>query len=157
MRRANRVSGDGSWPMLVSSADEATSFIEPPAPANDMDLAPPRRTFERDRLADAVRATASRAMTETLLSFALYGAALYPYFGDPSWMLDGEDPDEPMEFTSLASDAWQARRPRREEWSDAAPAQGTPARPPGACRVGRTRSLLARLRQWMVGSAWAGD
>jgi hypothetical protein len=157
MRRANRVSSEGSWPLRVGSTDEATSFIEPPAPANDMDFAPPRSTCERDRLADAVRATASRAMTETLLSFALYGAALYPYFGDPSWILEEEDPHGPMEFTSLASDAWWARTPRREEWSAAEPWRWTPAPSADARRVGRTRSLLARLRQWVVGSAWAGD
>lgn len=79
-------------------------------------------------------------MQETLLSFALYGAALYPYFGDPSWILDGEGPDGPMEFTSLASETR-----RREE------------RSAGARRGGRIRSLLARLRQWLVGSPWQGD
>jgi hypothetical protein len=157
MRRANRVSSEGSWPLLVGSTDEATSFIEPPAPANDMDFAPPQSTFERARLADVVRATASRAMTETLLSFALYGAALYPYFGDPSWILDREDPDGPMEFTSLASDPWQARAARREEWSAAEPSRWTPAPSAGGRRAGRSWSLLARLRKWVVGSAWAGD
>jgi hypothetical protein len=156
MRRTNRVSSEGLWPVLVSSADEA-SFIDAPTPANDTECAPPRSACGRDRLADAVRATASRAMTETLLSFALYGAALYPYFGDPSWMLDGEGPDGPMEFTSLASDAWQARTPRREEWSAQEPLRWTPAPSADARRVRRTRSLLARLRQWVVGSAWAGD
>jgi hypothetical protein len=151
MRRANQVSHEGSWPVLVRSADETTGFIEPPAAANDMRYAPPRSASEPDRLVDAVKATASRAMQETLLSFALYGAALYPYFGDPSWMLDGDDLDGVMEFTSLA-----AETRRREEWSAEAPMRWIPA-PDGARRVGRTRSLLARIRGWMVGSAWAGD
>ncbi|HUC69274.1 MAG TPA: hypothetical protein VMA53_27905 [Stellaceae bacterium] len=147
MRRTNRVSHEGSRPVLVRSADETTGFIEPPAPANDAEFAPPQSSFEPDRLVDTVRATASRAMQETLLGFALYGAALYPYFGDPSWMLDRDGPDEPLEFTWLAAEAR-----RREAWLAAAPTRSTSDR-----QARRTRSLLARLRTWMVGSAWAGD
>jgi hypothetical protein len=152
MRRANRVSHEGSWPLLVEPADETTGFIELPAPANDAEFAPPRTSFEQGRVMDAVRATASRAMQETLLSFALYGAALYPYFGDPSWILERDGSDEPLEFTSLA-----AETRRWEEWSAAAPARWTEAPSAGAGRVRWARSLLARLRQWMVGSAWTGD
>jgi hypothetical protein len=152
MRRANRMSHQGSWPVLVRSAEETTGFIAPPAPANDAEFAPPRSTSEPDRLVDAVKATASRAMQETLLSFALYGAALYPYFGDPSWILDRDDPDGLMEFTSLAS---QTRR--REEWSPAASMQWISAQSAGVRRIRWTRSLLVRLRTWAVGSARADD
>ncbi len=152
MRRANRVSHERSWPVLVRSADETTGSIEPPAPANDTESTPPWSISEPDRLANAVKATASRAMQETLLSFALYGAALYPYFGDPSWILDRDDPDGLTEFMSLT-----AQTRRREEWSGTAPMRSTAVRSAGVHRVRWTRSLLARLRTWVVGSAWAGD
>jgi hypothetical protein len=152
MQRANRVSHEGSWPVLVRSADETTGSIEPPAPANDTEFAPPRNISEPDRLANAVKATASRAMQETLLSFALYGAALYPYVGDPSWILDRDRPDGLMEFISLT-----AQTRRREEWSSTAPMRSPAVRSAGGHRIGWTRSLLARLRTWMVGSAWDGD